>query len=157
MRVHTDPRGQRTQKSTYQRSGGSLMALRLLTVLGAMVAVGCSALGGLSNDSPKEAKQERAGQRAQARWDALIRGDLNAAYEFLSPGSRAVMSLAVYKGKLKPGLWRSAKVRSVECEADVCSVKLVIDYDVRAAKGIETPLTEKWIIESGDAWYVDRN
>jgi len=133
------------------------MALRLLTILGALVAVGCSSLGGLSSDSPKEAKQERAGQRAQARWDALIRGDLNAAYEFLSPGSRAVMSLPVYKGKLKPGLWRSAKVRSVDCEADVCSVQLLITYDVRAAKGIETPLTEKWIIESGNAWYVDRS
>jgi len=82
---------------------------------------------------------------------------LNAAYEFLSPGSRAVTPLAVYKGKLKPGMWRSAKVRSVECEADVCSVNLLIEYDVRAAKGIQTPLTEKWIIESGNAWYVDRN
>jgi hypothetical protein len=126
-------------------------------MLGALFAVGCSSLGGISKDSPVEAKQERAGQRAQARWDALIRGDVNAAYEFLSPGTRAVTSQAVYKGKIRPGMWRSAKVRSVECEADVCSVKLLIDYDVRGAKGLETPLTEKWIIESGNAWYVDRN
>jgi len=122
-----------------------------------MFAFGCSSLGGISKDSPVEAKKERAGQRAQARWDALIRGDLNAAYEFLSPGTRAVTSQAVYKGKIKPGMWRSAKVQSVECEADVCSVKLLVDYDVRRIKGIETPLTEKWIIESGNAWYVDRN
>jgi hypothetical protein len=122
-----------------------------------MFAVGCSSLGGISKDSPLEAKKERAGQRAQARWDALIRGDVNAAYEFLSPGTRAITSQAAYKGRIKPGMWRSAKVQSVECEADVCSVKLLLDYDARRVRGIETPLTEKWIIESGDAWYVDRN
>src|SRR4051812_14548430 len=89
---------QRFEKMKLQWFRHRSVALRLLAVLGAMVAVGCSSLGGISKDSPVEAKKERAGQRAQARWDALIRGDVNAAYEFLSPGTRAVTSQAVYKG-----------------------------------------------------------
>ena len=46
-------------------------------------------------------KQEVVTARANARWQALLRGDLTAAYEYLSPGSKAAMSLDFYKGKHK--------------------------------------------------------
>jgi hypothetical protein len=49
----------------------------------------------------------------------------------------------------------------VNCEADTCTVKLSVTYDhkVRGASkplNITTPLTEKWIISQGQAWFVDR-
>jgi hypothetical protein len=86
----------------------------------------------------------------------LIKGDLDTAYTFLSPGSKAATSLALYKGKVKPGIWRQARASSVKCEGDVCNVTITIVYDVKRMKGIETQLAENWIIENGTPWYVYR-
>jgi len=33
---------------------------------------------------------------------------------------------------------------------------MLVTYDVRRMKGIETPVDETWIIEKGSAWYVYR-
>ena len=110
----------------------------------------------VSEQSPPEVKNEVVSARATERWKALMRGDLTAAYEYLSPGSRAVMSLDVYKGKHKIGMYRAAKVESVACEADVCTVKISLTYDFKRTKGIVTPLSEKWVISDGRAWYVER-
>ncbi len=106
--------------------------------------------------APPEAMKQAVGARAEERWQALIRGDVAAAYEYLSPASRAVMPLDVYKGKHKVGMYRSAKVTSVDCDGDVCTVVMSVTYDYKRAKNIATPLTEKWIISGGRAWYVER-
>ena len=110
----------------------------------------------INANSSAEAKQKVVAERAEARWQALIKGDVEGAYQYLSAGSKAATSLAVYKAKIKPGLWRKAKVDKVECEAELCKVQLTITYDYRNMKGIETLLPETWIIENGDAWYVYR-
>jgi len=81
---------------------------------------------------------------------------VDTAYTFMSPGSRAATSLAMYKAKLRPGAWRQAKVDKVSCEAEVCTVTMLVTYDAKRMKGIETPLIENWIIENGGAWYVYR-
>ena len=121
-------------------------------VLGVALA-GCA---GVRVDSAPEEKQRFVAQRAEARWQLLIKGDMAGAYEFLSAGSKATMSLDAYKSKVKPGMWRGAKVDKVECEAEICKVLLQITYDARPMKGIQTPLDESWIIESGSAWYIYR-
>ena len=98
--------------------------------------------------------------RAKARWDRLIERDVAGAYEYISPASRATTPLDVYKAKHKVGMYRSAKVDDVKCEAETCTVKLSVTYDYRM-RGvgkpitISTPLTEKWIISQGQAWFVD--
>ncbi|HEX6137168.1 MAG TPA: hypothetical protein VF059_05890 [Casimicrobiaceae bacterium] len=117
---------------------------------------GCASVGGLSAESSAEAKRDAVAARAQGRWNALIKGDLAAAYDYLSPASRATMPLDLYKAKHKVGLYRAAKVDGVECEADTCSVKLTITYDYKRFKGVATPLVEKWVIAQGQAWFVDR-
>jgi hypothetical protein len=121
-------------------------------VLGVALA-GCA---GVRVDSAPEEKQKFVAQRAEARWQLLIKGDLVGAYEFLSPGSKATMSVDLYKAKIRPGMWREARVEKVDCQAEVCSVVLQITYDRKQMKGIQTPLTESWIIEKGSAWYVFR-
>jgi hypothetical protein len=95
-------------------------------------------------------------ERAQARWQVLIKGDVEGAYQFLSAGSKAVTSLDLYKAKIRPGMWREAKVEKVECEAEICRVLMQITYDTRRMRGIQTPLDESWIIENGSAWYIYR-
>ena len=128
--------------------GGAMLTVALLG--------GCAGLGGLTPDTPAQAKRDAVAARAQERWSALIKGDLTAAYAYLSPASRATMPLDLYKAKHKVGLYRAAKIDDVACEADTCTVKLVVTYDYKQFKGVATPLVEKWVISQGQAWFVDR-
>jgi hypothetical protein len=126
----------------------------MLTMLGVAAALaGCASIGATS---PAEQKQKVVAERAQARWDLLIKGDIGSAYQFLSAASKATTSVDLYKAKTKPGMWHQAKVGTIECEAEVCKVTMMITYDAKQMKGIETPVPETWIIENGSAWYVYR-
>ncbi len=133
-------------------------AKRWIGALAVLALAGCATVGGpgtLTKDSSPDVKREAVAARAQGRWDALIKGDLNAAYAYLSPATRATTPLDVYKAKHKVGLYRKIKVDSVDCEGAVCTVKLTLTYDYKRFKGIETPLVEKWVIEDGQAWLVE--
>jgi len=121
----------------------------------------CAGMGGVNKDSPPDVKAAAVKERSEARWQALIKGDLDAAYAYLSPGSKAATSIEAYRRQIHPGMWRSVKVDSVECEGELCRVKLQLTYDVprgpmspRPITGIETPIGERWIIENGSAWFV---
>jgi len=135
------------------------VAKRRQFAAGGIVAIGaalggCAGIGGLTPDTPAPAKQEAVAARAKARWDALIKLDVAGAYEFLSPASKATMPLDVYRAKHKVGMYRDAKVDSVNCEADACTVEVRLTYDYKRFKGITTPVLEKWIITQGQAWFV---
>ena len=110
----------------------------------------------LSAQAAPEEKQKMVAERAEARWQALIKGDVETAYSYLSPGSRATTSLALYKAKVRPGMWHQAKASKVACDGELCQVTMIITYDAKRMKGIETPVKESWIIENGSAWYVYR-
>jgi len=111
--------------------------------------------GALTEDSPPEVKKEVVAVRANARWDALIKGDLDEAYGYLSPASRATMPLAVYRTHHKVGIYRAATIDSVDCEAAVCTVNLHVTFTYKRAKGVDMPLVEKWLISEGKAWLVE--
>jgi len=117
---------------------------------------GGAGLGGLTADAPADVKREAVAARAKARWEALINKDLDGAYAFLSPGSKATMPLDLYKAKHKVGMYRAVKVDAVECDGDACKVNLSLTYDYRRFKGITTPLVENWIISQGQAWFVEK-
>jgi hypothetical protein len=122
-----------------------------------LALAGCAiAPAGIDKNASAEDKQKIVAARAEARWEALIKGDLGTAYTFLSPGSKTTTSLDLYKAKTKPGMWRAAKADKVSCEAEVCTVAMLITFDTKQMKGIQTPVTESWIIEDGAAWYVYR-
>ena len=122
----------------------------------AALGAGLAACASISVDSPPEAKQKLVAERAQARWELLIKGDVEGAYQYLSVGSKAGTPLVLYKAKIKPGLWRQAKVDKIDCEAEVCKVLMLITYDYKRMKGLETPFPETWIIENGTVGYVYR-
>jgi hypothetical protein len=121
-----------------------------------LVVAGCASMPGgeLTRDSPQEAKTAVLTQRINARWDALIRGDLDQAYTFMSQASKDAYPLDVYKAKVKPGMWRSVRIEGIECEAEICRASLVLTYDHRVMKGVTTPLLEVWTIDRGNAWFV---
>ena len=111
-------------------------------------------MSGGGKDLALEAKQALVAERANARWNALIKGDLERAYTFMSDGSRAAVPLEVYKAKLKPGMWRAVKINNMSCDAEICHVNMTLTYDHTMMKGIQTPFQETWILEKGNAWYV---
>lgn len=102
-----------------------------------------------------EARQAHVQQRSQARWEALIKDDMDAAYGFLSPGSRQVTTLDTFKARTRRGAFREAKVETVTCDGDACKTRVLLTYDHRQMKGITTPVNEAWIFEGGQAWYVN--
>lgn len=95
-------------------------------------------------------------ERAQARWDAMVRGDFKAAYEFMSPGTRQTNSYEMFSGKLHAGFWKEAKVIRAECpEPDVCNVVADISYVFQGTR-ITTPLRETWTLSQGQWWFVQK-
>jgi hypothetical protein len=113
----------------------------------AFAMVACASL------DPRPA-EEIVTARAQQRWDALVRGDISAAYEFFSPGSRAVTTVGDYAASIRSGFWKVAQVTKVECtNPESCDVHLAIEYDFRGSR-IRTPLKETWIKEGSSWWYV---
>ena len=113
--------------------------------------------GGLSKESPLEARQAAVTQRVNARWAALVKGDVAESYQFLSPASREVTTLEQYRARTRSGGFREAAVDKVDCEAEICRVTLRLTYDHRLMKGIVTPIEETWVLEQGQFWLVYRS
>src|SRR5512137_2208116 len=76
--------------------------LPVVLVLAAVAVAACASarLDELSKDSPPEAKQAAVGKRAEERWQALIRGDYQGAYAYLSAASRQVFPAADFAARM---------------------------------------------------------
>ena len=131
---------------------------RLGLCLALLGMAGCSTLGGVTQDSPPEVKQAVVKERAGARWAAMIKGDIDGAYAFLSPASRQAVSAEALASRIGATKYRAATVESVTCEAESCKVEIKLTYDYPAQgkviRGIQTPLTETWVFDKGNAWLV---
>lgn len=118
--------------------------------------MGCAGSGGGSTSTAQLEPQKIVADLAAARWEALIKGDLAKAYNYLSPGTRDVMSLGLYKTRIRGGNWKKANVDSVTCEQDQCKVLMAIEYSYRDIKSLETRLEENWLRQDGKWWFVPR-
>lgn len=102
--------------------------------------------------------EEQVKARAQARQDAILKGDQKRAYEYFTPGYRATVSAATYLGTLGTAVQRvSATVETVHCdtlEKCVAEVKLEMkQLAVRRFTGtITTHANETWLLEAGQWW-----
>ena len=144
-------------ENTFASGYGRQGVAGVLAVLLAASVAGCASMSGGGKDLAPEAKRALVTERINARWNALIKGDLDQAYTFMSAGSRDAVPLELYKDKIKPGTWRAVKIDSMQCEAEICQAKMTLTYDHRMMKGIQTPFEETWILEKGNAWYVYRD
>lgn len=113
-----------------------------------ILAIALSACATLDGRPPEEVVKERA----QSRWDLLIKGDVEAAYKYLSPGSRTLTSLESYLKMVPKGFWKSVVVQNATCTADSCDVGGVMEYDFQGHR-IKTPYKEKWIREGSNWWF----
>lgn len=141
---------------------------RMAISMAALASVISFSLIGCVTLQPEDSEQWRASQRpvlkerAEARWDALIKGDIEKAYLFTTPEYRAVVSLQQYKGKYGRVVgWRMANVVNVSYDdLTVATVSVEVSYrvDLPGTGGelIETQkaISEKWIYKDRKWWYT---
>jgi hypothetical protein len=103
---------------------------------------------------PQRSDQEIVAEKAQLRWNALVAGDFKAAYGFISPAGRSVVTVEGYSGTLKRGFWKDVRVEDVKCASpEICEVQLRIEYEFQGRR-IKTPASEKWVKQDSDWWFL---
>lgn len=120
-----------------------------------LVLASCATTGG-------DSSEDRLRERATARWEALLGGDLAGAYEYLSPGFRSSVSSLQYQRSLllKRVAWKSAEYVGSECQEDACKVSILLGYAVYGAlPGVksfedEDTIEESWIFTGGQWYFV---
>ena len=123
----------------------------LAVVVLAVLAAACATLG---PSSPNEEKVKVVSERAQARWKAIIGKDFAAAYEYLSPKSRATVTPAGFKAIASRLAYRAAELKDVTCEVETCKVTFLITYDAKLMKEVHSLLEESWVFDGGQAYMV---
>ena len=135
----------------------------IIVVLALLVTAGCmnnDHIRGVTSQTSDVASAVQS--RAVERWNHLISGDFDKAYDFMSPGVRAIMPLDVYRSRVSGSSirWKKATIGAVECEHELCNVVVQLEYvymgSIRSAYGQETTteLREKWIYIDGEWWFV---
>ncbi|MHB1402301.1 MAG: hypothetical protein ACYCWB_07885 [Thiobacillus sp.] len=141
-------------RSVFTRAGLACVALWALS--------GCAALQPNGGEQWQESQRPVLAARAEARWGALIKGDIENAYMYTTPEYRAVVNLQQYKGKYGRVLdWRGARVVDISYDVPtVATVSVEVTYrvDLPGAGGelIETQKTisEKWMYKNREWWYT---
>lgn len=133
-----------------------LMFKPLVALLMLLVVAGCAA-----QTAVEQTPEELVGQRAQERRDALMAGDVEKAYSYLTPGYRASNSLRRYQARLGGAVnWTDASVRSVSCQEDACTVTVLLSYRVAVprmeAYDSQRPIEESWVRVDGQWWHLPR-
>ncbi len=113
---------------------------------------GCA--GGLTKDSPVDAKKAAATERSQARWTLIIDKDAPGAYEYLSKASKQVISRQDFVDGCRARSSDRPSVEKVDCADEVCKVTVRYTYDHPQMKGVGNLLQETWILEDGKYVYV---
>ena len=130
----------------FGRRGWAVLSLGML--------LAACATSGISPSTSAEAKRSAVLKRADARGAALVRGDLDAAYAFLSEGSKAVITLDNFKRRMSIVPFTAYRIDQAACDAESCKVSSKLTYDHRVMKGVTTPITETWVVERGDLFFV---
>ncbi|MBS0566725.1 MAG: hypothetical protein JSS59_04845 [Proteobacteria bacterium] len=116
-----------------------------------LLAMGCS----------RKDPAELVRQRATERWDLLAGRHAVKAYDYLSPGYRSTHTLEQYVSFVATARvqWKSAKVDSIQCDADSCTAKLTVLTVLPGAlmqrpsdMEYPAPVVEQWVRSDGE-WY----
>lgn len=111
------------------------------------------ALSGCANLLP--APEETVRKLATQRWQALLAGKYDQAYEFATPAFRKLRSVDFYRTNRSavPVKWVSAEVLRVDCETTRCVVRVKLISQPRiptfSKHKLETGLEEVWLLEDG--------
>lgn len=97
--------------------------------------------------------------RSAMRWNLIIEGKPELAYDYLSPGYRATRERDDYANRIRnrPVKWTKIAYVDHDCgSSDACSVKLNIDFKLNMPQVGEVESTdvliEQWVKSDGQ-WY----
>ena len=125
-------------------------------VVGVVVSLaGCGAVAppAVAVGSGADAASKIVVERAQLRWNALLKADMATAYQFISPGGRSLMTAEQYRPRVNATFWRGAKAEKAVCAAETCEVSVLVDILVEGVK-TTIPVKETWILDAGKWWFV---
>lgn len=137
------------------------MIKRIICSVAAFGLVAC-AQNSVVEPSSSVDREEVVAKMAANRWDLMIQGKIDEVYQdYVSPATKAFLSREAYRGGIKPGLWRGAKVSKVTCASEeVCSVDVIVSYAYRGRGGVgiesDAMLSETWRLLNGRWWFVPR-
>lgn len=128
---------------------------RATGLLAALILTACSSV---------PVQPESLGDRAQARWDALLAQDFEEAYSYLTPGYRSSVSSRDFEigFLLRRVGYTSAEYIDSECQIDACDVSMKIGYMIIAPlRGVnvwnsKTTIEEKWIRIDNQWWHLPK-
>lgn len=143
-------------KSVVEWRHGAALAAALL-VLFLLNACAVSPIGD-DRGAPanRSARRDAVAKRVMERWEALIKGDFQAAYAFMSPASRKTVSLEQFMANLRKDSYRKVEIERVDCGEDACVVKLWLTFDHPQMKGLRSPVEEIWVFDHGESWFMYR-
>ena len=124
--------------------------LRIAAFVGAALLAGC-----MASTQSRPAPEDEVRLRAQARWNAVVAGDWQKAYNFATPAYREAVDLAGFRGRsASPVTFKSAEVVSVKCEESACEVRMRVGFAPiqRGFPDLSSTLDERWVNE-GDEWW----
>lgn len=142
-----------TQTPEKTRATGSLW-IKVSACVVSFSLVGCASL--------RPAPEETVRKLATQRWQALLAGKFDQAYEFATPAFRKLRSVDFYRTNRSavPVKWVSAEVLRVDCEPQRCvaKVKLITRPIMPGFNklNLETGLEEVWIEENGQWWMFEK-
>ena len=99
--------------------------------------------------------EQKVMQRAEARWNAILEGKVDVAYGIISPAGRLRMPLEEYRLRVNTQYARKVRVASATCEVELCEVTLDFDYVLNGLP-LSQVITEKWVLDGGEWWFVYR-
>jgi hypothetical protein len=122
--------------------------------LGAGLGLALSACAVIERSEAEDARQQ-VSERARQRWDLIMKGQLDKAYELMSPASRSTVSFDTFRKRNAVGRWwRKIDLDKVDCRQDTCQVTMALEYDLFEIKGLKTSVEETWIKDAGTWWFV---
>jgi hypothetical protein len=115
-------------------------------------------LAGCASFAPRT-PEEQVKVRAQARQDALLKGDRKGAYEYFTPSIRATVSAQTYINNIGNAVEMvGATVDSVHCETlEKCVAQVKLEMKPVAVRRfastiVTTYANETWLLEGGQWW-----
>lgn len=142
---------------------GTLLLAAALTACGTgQVRIGTTADGtaDVSAKGASTALGSSVEERATRRWQLLIDGKPDLAYDYLSPGYRQTRGRQEYSDLMRsrPVRWVGVAFQDQDCDGEVCKVRLMISYSldmpVQMVGRVESVdfVTENWLWID-DGWY----
>lgn len=125
----------------------------------AMAATALMALAGCAVTTATPEQQVTA--LANQRWQHLVGGEWQKAYNMLTPAYRQLHDLRQYQSGFSGAVqWRRAEVATVACEPERCEARIELTvaspFPRRPGETISTFFTETWLREEGRWYYYEK-